>query len=488
MASRRLVIRGGLVLSGDPGEGRFEPLDLLVDDGRIAALEPTVDADADTLDAEGCLVVPGFVDTHRHTWQTAMRGICADWTLIDYFRGIRLGVSSVCTAEDVYAGNLAGALEAMDAGVTTVLDFSHCLNSPEHSDGALRGLRESGLRGTFAYGMFSVPLEDPAFSSPEERFDDARRIRETELSSDEARLRMGIALSELGLVPWEVTVGEVELARRLGVMVTAHTGSVHSSERRPEVELLESAGLLDPGQVHVHCNACTDGELDLLADRGAAVSVTPETELQMGMGFPVIERARRRDLSVGFGCDIVSNNSGDLFTQMRMGLQAERARGNQAAIDASEMPDALRLSTSDALRMATLGGAEALGLDSEIGSIETGKAADLVVVRADQLAQVPVNDPVATLVLQCSRADVASVLIGGEPMKLDGELTNHDPEAATRLVEATAERILASLEGRGGLLPPAPEGFLDLTLQAIEQNLRGAPEPATRSSRASRPS
>ena len=478
MTTARLLIKGGRVLTGDPGGGAFEPVDLLVEDGRIASVEASIEADAEVIDAAGCLVAPGFVDTHRHTWQTAMRGVCADWTLTDYFRGIRIGVSSVCGPEDVYAGNLAGGLEAVQAGVTTVLDFSHCLNSPDHADEALRGIRESGLRATWAYGMFPVPLENPAFATPEERFADARRIREAELSADEGMVRMGVALTELGLVPWEVTVGEVALARELEVLVTAHTGSVHAASRRPEVELMEAAGLLDAGQVHVHCNACTDRELDVLADRGATVSVTPETELQMGMGFPVMARAAERGLPVGLGCDIVSNNSGDMFTQMRMGLQAERARANQPNTEAQEMPDELPLRVADALRMATLGGAEAMGLDSETGSLEPGKAADVIVVRADGLSQAPVNDPVATYVLQCSAADVDTVLVAGEPLRRGGDPVGGDTGAAAGLVEASSQRIRAALEPRGGLLPPAPEGFLDMTLQAIEMNLSGAPEVA----------
>ena len=192
--------------------------------------------------------------------------------------------------EDVYAGNYVGALEALDAGVTTVLDFSHCLNSPDHADEAVRGLREAGIRGTFAYGMYPVPLAEPAF--PDVEGADRRRPPgpRAPTSPRDDLLRMGVALTELGLVRWETTVAEVELARELDALVTAHIGTVWSDRRRPEVELLHAAGLLDERQVHVHCNACSGRELDLLADAGASVSVTPETELQMGMGFPVTAR------------------------------------------------------------------------------------------------------------------------------------------------------------------------------------------------------
>ncbi len=473
---RRLLLRDGQVLVGDPGEGRFERTDVLVEGERIAALGPeaTAVSDAEEIDAEGTLVLPGFVDTHRHTWQTAMRGACADWTLLDYFRGIRLQLSSVIGPEDLFAGNLAGALEALDAGVTTLLDFSHCMNSPDHADEALRGLREAGGRAIFAYGMFPVPLTEPVFADPADRLADARRMREDELPGSGGEIEMGVALTELGLVPFEVTVAEVELARELDVLVTAHTGSVTSADRPPELELLEAAGLLDARQVHVHCNACSGGELDLLARHGAAVSITPETELQMGMGHPIIDEARARDLRAGFGCDIVSNQSGDMFGQMRLGLQTERARVNRASHERNEMPDSLPLEVADVLRIATLGGAEALGLDSRIGSIEAGKQADLILIRADGLHTAPVGDPVATVVLQCGPRDVDAVLVGGRFVKRDGRLVAGS-ESAIRLIEESRERLDAALEPRGGLLPPPLEGWFEATLEIMQANLAGAP-------------
>ena len=463
-----------MVLVGDPGDGRFERVDVVIEGGRITGLVADAPAgDARVVDAEGALVLPGFVDTHRHTWQTAMRGICADWTLLDYFRGIRLQISTAFGPEDVYAGNFVGALEALDAGVTTLLDFSHCLNSPDHADEAVRGLRDAGVRGTWAYGMFPVPLSEPAFAGPEDRLADARRVRERHFSAP-GLLDMGVALTELGLVPFDVTRAEVALARELDVLVTAHIGTVWSPQRPPEVELLHSAGLLGNRQVHVHCNACSNRELDLLADAGASVSLTPETELQMGMGFPIFARALERGLVPGLGCDIVSNNRGDLFAQMRLGLQAERARANQSALDARRMPAELTLGVRDVLRFATLGGAQALGLGSVCGSIEPGKAADLVVLRADGLHMAPLNDPVAAVVLHAGPGDVDAVLVAGEVVKEGGALVDGRAADARALVQASRERIVAALEPRGGLLPPAPEGWFEVTTQVMAQNLAGA--------------
>ena len=287
-------------------------------------------------------------------------------------------------------------------------------------------------------------------------------------------LDMGVALTELGLVPFDVTRAEVALARELDVMVTAHTGTVTSPQRPPEVELLHAAGLLGHRQVHVHCNACSNRELDLLADAGASVSLTPETELQMGMGFPIFARALERGLSPSLGCDIVSNNRGDLFAQMRLGLQAERARANQALLEDLEMPQELTLGVRDVLRFATLGGAEALGLDSVCGSIEPGKAADLLVLRTDRLHLAPLNDPVATIVLHAGPEDVEAVLVGGLVVKEGGVLTGRRAAAARTLVEQSRDRIVAALEPRGGLLPPAPEGWFEVTTQVMAQNLASA--------------
>ena len=185
----------------------------------------------EVLDAQRALVLPGFVDTHRHTWQTAMRGICADWTLLDYFRGIRLQISSAFGPEDVYAGNYVGALEALDSGVTTLLDFSHCMNSPDHADEAVRGLQGGGRARDLR--LRHVPGPAGAAGLPDAGRAARRRAARARapLRGADGLLDMGIALTELGLVPFDVTRAEVALARELDVMVTAHTGSVSNDPR-----------------------------------------------------------------------------------------------------------------------------------------------------------------------------------------------------------------------------------------------------------------
>jgi 5-methylthioadenosine/S-adenosylhomocysteine deaminase len=474
-SSPQLLIENGYVLSMDDAIGELEQGSVLVEGDRIVEVAASVHApDAERIDARGMVVMPGFVDTHRHTWQTALRAICADWTLMEYFRGIRLNISPEYTADDVYAGNYVGALEALDAGVTSILDYSHCNNSPAHADAGIAGLRDAGIRAVYAYGYYPSPVAEPAFASPAERIADARRVQAEHFSSTDALLTMGVAITEAGLLPWEDTVAEVRSARELDVLLTAHTACVWGSQSTMGVRELQAHGLLDAAQVHVHCNALSDDELRLLADAGAKVSSTPETELQMGMGHPVIGRALALGMKPTLGCDIVSLNSGDMFAQMRLGLQFERAMRNDPVIASGAMPATLALGVRDALRWATANGAEALGLDARIGSLTPGKQADLILVGGDALNMTPRPEPVGSVVVQASAANVHTVLVAGQVVKRDGVLAGVEGARVRRLADESRERIFAAVAAKGPLLPPEPEGFTDALNQLAEANLAQA--------------
>src|SRR5260370_40614891 len=164
MGGLRLLIRRGYVATMHRPIGVRSDADVLVQGDRIAAVARSLDADdAEVIDARGSVVLPGMVDTHRHTWQTLMRGICANWTLNDYFNGMRLIISPAYSAQDVYLGNYLGAVDAINSGATTILDFSHCVNSPEHGDAAIAGLRDAGIRALFGYGFFDSKPREHAF-------------------------------------------------------------------------------------------------------------------------------------------------------------------------------------------------------------------------------------------------------------------------------------------------------------------------------------
>ncbi|MEE8311713.1 MAG: amidohydrolase family protein [Candidatus Binatia bacterium] len=453
MPKRRLLIKNGHVLTMDGALGDLPGGDVLIEGDRIADVARDIPlTDCEIVDAAGGIVLPGFVDTHRHTWQTQLRGIAADWTLLDYVACMRLCYSAGYEAEDARLGNNAGALEALASGITSLVDHSHIVNTPEHADAALDGLEQSGIRAVYCYGMFGNPVREPGkpmaapgFDTPPWHFDDARRLRTTRLSSDEGLVRMGIAMNEVEAFPTDVAAAEIRFARELGIgRLSCHVAmGAHSRDARL-VERLGEAGLLGPDLLFVHGAALTDRELELIAEAGASISVTPETEVQMGMGHPVTGRVLGAGACVSLGIDIVSNYSGDMFSQMRLGLQIERFRRNAELESRGLAPRRLQFTVRDILRIATLEGARAAGLEDRVGSLRSGKQADVILIRTDALNMAPVNDPVASVVLCANASNVDSVFVAGRAIKRDGRMLDVDlPRLVSRL-EASRDRILAS--------------------------------------------
>lgn len=441
----RLVVRRGRVLTLDDALGELACADVLVDDGVIRAIGPDLRVDdAEEIDAAGMLVSPGFVDVHRHVWQTQLRTLAADWTLFDYTCRTRFGYAALYGPHDVWLGNHVGALEALDAGITTVVDHCHIINSPEHADEAVRGLVESGIRGIFCYGLFANPTLDPyaVDFEPGWRLDDARRVRARHFASDDARLTFGLAPREVTAIPFDATCAELRFGRELGARrMSCHVGMGLYDSGDGLVGRLADAGLLADDVLLVHGAALTDAELVAVARSGAAVAVTPESELQMGMGRPLTVRAPAAGVRAGLGIDVVSGSSPDMFAQMRLGLQAERALRHEHA---AGPPRRLDVAARSVLELATRGGAEALGLADRIGTLAPGKRADLVCTRTDRVGMVPATDAVGTLVWNATARDVDTVVVDGRVVKRHGTLVGVDwPRLAARL-EASSRRIAAA--------------------------------------------
>ena len=469
MAGRRTLITGGHVLSMDPSVGELERGCVLVEDDRIAAVECDIEAgDAEVIDAAGGVIMPGFVDSHRHTWQTALRGICADWTLFDYTVGMRMRISPRLTAHDGYVGNHAGALEALDAGVTTILDFSHCNNTPEHADSALQGLLDAGIRAVFAYGYFHPPMAEPHFTSHEMRLEDSRRIHRAIDALPGDLVTMGVSLTEPGLVPFADTRREVETARELGALMATHTGCVWSLPTG--LDQFAVHGLLGPDIVHVHCNTCSAREWELLRASDAKISTSPETEIQMGMGHPPIATALDLGLTLSLSCDVTSGNSGDMFSQMRIGLQFARCMANDEWSARRDDPRALAYGARDALGWATVGGARALGMDDLIGSLAPGQQADVIVVGpgGDRLNMIAPANPVGALVSQANASNVQAVLVGGKVVKRDGRLVGVDVPRLGAGIEQSCGGILERVLADGPLLPEPRPSFGDLAAPLLQ--------------------
>jgi len=440
----RILLRGGHVISMDPAIGDLPRGDVLIEDRKIVAVRPEISADAEVLDLTGRVLIPGFVDTHRHTWEASIRGVAPDATLDDYFVDILDTFAPLYTPEDVYAANLAGALECLNAGITTLVDWSHINNTPEHPDAAIRALTETGIRAQYAYGSANTSLADYWFDSKIAiPGDDVRRIRDRHFASDDGLLTMALATRGPGFCINDVVTSEWGLARELGIPITVHVAMGRLAGRFAMVKQLHDLGLLGPDTTYIHCCHLSEEEWRMVADSGGTVSVAPQVETQMGHGWPPVMKAIEHGLRPSLSIDVVTTVPGDMFTQIRAAFGAERARVNAASWQADvPVPDTM-LTARQMLELATLNGAHVAGLEHRTGSLTPGKRADLVAIDATALNVAPVHDAAAAVTLCADVSNVETVVVDGVIRKRDGRLLA-DTERARRLVEESRDRLLAA--------------------------------------------
>jgi 5-methylthioadenosine/S-adenosylhomocysteine deaminase len=437
--SKELLIKGGHVVTVDPDLGDLAVGDVLATDGVITAVGPDLrpaTADAEVIDAAGRLVIPGLVDTHRHVWQGAIGGYTPQITGAGYGPAVLTGIALRHSPDDVYAGTLWGALQALDAGITTIADWAHNDQSPAHADADLRGLRDAGIRGFFLYGGPGPATDDPNPPHPA----DARRMRDEYFASGRCgRLRMGMGLRGPAFTSAARNVQDYAFARELGLPISIHVGMAGTGRG---VSDLERDGLLGADVNYVHGNFLTDREWDLLAASGGTVTITPSTDLLMEFGtYPATGAALSRGIASGFGIDTICSAGTDLFSEMRLALAAERSRANATVISADKMAPTVDLHQRDMLRLATIDGARVWHLEDEIGTLTPGKQADIAVIDLRSPHLDGFGDPVAVMVLGAGPADVETVVVGGDVVKRDGRLAGANVEAARELMRATREHL-----------------------------------------------
>ncbi len=452
----RLLIADARIVSMDPSVGDLQG-DLLIEDGTIRAIGRDLGAvDAERFDAAGRIALPGLVDAHRHVWQTPLRSVTADWSLRDYFVGIRTHAAPLFRPEDIHTAQLAGALEMLEAGVTTVVDYSHDLLTPDHAEAAIAGLEEAGIRALWCAGFNVPPGTADGFGDAAGRAAAFRELARRRLPGRDARVVMGIAPEELALAGPDAVEDQYRLARELGARITHHVHSTRwGRDPREIADVLGPRKLLGPDVLLVHMNFTGDDEWRQVADAGAHVVFTPETELQMGMGFPSTGRARGFGLRPAIGADIVSNNGGDLFFPLRLGLQVERARADAPLLGEARIPEGASVPAREALRWGTVNGAEACGMADRIGRLAPGRAADVVLLDGQALGLLgwAGGDAAAHVVLQAHPGLVDAVLVDGRFVKRDGRLTA-DLAPVRRALEATTAFLAREIEARGGFGVP----------------------------------
>jgi cytosine/adenosine deaminase-related metal-dependent hydrolase len=439
----RTLISGGTVVSPLHLDGTR--LDVLIDDGVISQIAPHIEVpDATVIDASDMVVSPGFVDTHRHTWQSQLRGLSADWSIPEYLAGVRGTFGPRYTPDDVYAGTLLGCAEALDAGVTTVLDWAHIMNSAEHADASVQALKEFGGRAVFGHGTPNDrDIEEWYVDSVRPHPADLRRIRDQYFSSDGGLLTLAMAARGPQHTTLETSVDDWQLARELGIRITVHVGEGAWGKRHEPVLRLHNAGVTGPDTTYVHANRLSDAEFQIIAQTGGSISVAPEVEMHMGHGYPATGRALAAGIQPCLSVDVVVGVGGDMFSVMRAALAAERARLNDEAIDRGEMVERLGIRTADILRFATIEGARACGLDDRTGSLDVGKEADIVLLAPSGLNLAPLNNALGSLVLAAHPGNVDTVIVAGRVVKRNGRLLSVDIEKVRRLAEDSRDNLYA---------------------------------------------
>ncbi|NDL56252.1 amidohydrolase family protein [Phytoactinopolyspora mesophila] len=442
--THRMLLRGGHVLTMDPQVADLPQGDVLIEDDKIAAIDHHIDADAEIIDAAGHIVIPGFVDTHRHTWESAIRGCAPNATLDDYFVEVLDTFAPLYRSDDVYASNLAGALECLNAGVTTLVDWSHINNSPEHPDAAITALQESGIRAQYAYGSANTSLAKYWFNSAEViPADDVRRVRETYFAGDDGLLTLALATRGPGFCQDDVVTAEWQMARDLGIPITVHVAMGRLAGRFAMVEQLDRLGLLGPDTTYIHSCYFSDHEWQRVADTGGTISIAAQVELQMGHGWPPVNKSYQFGLRPSLSVDVVTTVPGDMFTQMRAAFGGERARVNASCWEANTaVPDTM-LTARQMLEMATINGAHVAGLEDRTGSLTPGKQADVVVIDGRSINVAPIIDPVAAVVLCADVSNVSTVIVDGAIRKRDGKLTGHVGRARD-LVESSRDYLVGA--------------------------------------------
>ncbi len=434
-----ILIKNGTLVTVDPEHGIRYDADIFVRDGEIERIGADLDApSAEVIDASDSIVIPGFVNAHLHTWESGVRGIAGNWTFLEYLDKMLGSISSQYRPVDAYLGNLFGAVQQLNAGATTVLDWFHIANSPEHTDRAIDGLEDAGIRALFAHGP---PGDDSAKwweNSTVPHPDDVRRLHRERFPSDDGLLTLAMGIRGPDYSTDEVVTHDIELARELGIPASMHIGSLGPGG----VTKLDELGLLGDDLNYVHANRLTEDEFERIGDSGGSVSTTPEVELQMGMGMPALGDALDAGAIPSVGVDIVSNVSDDLFTQTRMALQVQRGLENQSAVERNEQIQDVSPTAHRALEIATIDGARALGLEDEIGSLTPGKRADITLIDANDLNTAPVHRPVQTVVFQAGIVNVDTVLVDGTVVKRNGRMYNETARHNLERLKQSGRRIL----------------------------------------------
>jgi cytosine/adenosine deaminase-related metal-dependent hydrolase len=424
--------------------------DILIEDDKIVAVgaDLAVSEAAEVIDASGMVVMPGLVNAHIHTWQTGLRGLAGNWTVTNYLRAMHAGLATYFRPEDIYIANLVGALNQINCGVTTLVDWHHNNPTPDHSDAAIDGLEEAGIRALFLHGSAKPdpkPGQKPFGEIPMPR-GEVERLRKGRLSSDTDLVTMGLAILGPQMSVNDVVLEDFRLAREFDLIASLHHSGAQMSAPQGYVNAANE-GLISNKTNIVHGNELSDANLKLLVEHGATFAVTAEVEMQIAYGDPLTGRLREFDVPVAIGSDVESVYAPDMFAVMRTTLQMERHRYSLRHMETTgEKPHPIPVTTQEALRWATMDGAKMAHLDQAIGSLTPGKQADVTLLRKTDLNLAGIADATNGIVLHANPGNVDTVLIAGKIMKQGGRLNFDGLDAKVAMLGESSARILGEFK------------------------------------------
>lgn len=446
-ATGKYLFTGGYVATMDDSLGEFDCGAVLVEDGVITAVGRADELSApevQVIDTSDGVVIPGLIDTHRHTSLSLFRGIATDQSLVRFLPNCYLRWLPAVDIEDIHTASLVSALEAIDSGVTTLLDCVEAPSSRQHAEANLRALKESGMRAFFCYGMSDGQYEEypsgrPGWQARLAHLDDMYRLH-----NNHHLVRVGLQTSHPGLVPFDQTVREIRFAQERGMLSCSHTAPFMHTNLHNGVKELADHGLLLPGHVHIHCTSLNHHEMGLLAASGGKVSIATETEMQMGMGIPPIRACIEHGIKPTLSVDTTSIVAPDYLSQMRLALQLQRFLDNDTAHASRKAPTKIDLGVRDVLTWATCNGADAVGMADRIGTLTPGKRADLIYISSKRFLSTSAF-PLGTAILHSTPADVDTVMVDGVIRKRGGQLVGFDLDSIRAKANAGLQRAMANL-------------------------------------------
>jgi 5-methylthioadenosine/S-adenosylhomocysteine deaminase len=410
----KILLSGGCVLTLGAKTSNLTEADVLIEEGVVAEIGTRIrHRDVERVDATDTIVMPGFVDTHRHAWTSLFRNLGDG---VARAQASTAEVGDHYQAEDVYAATLIGLLGAAEAGITTVVDWSPLRPDDDLADAALQAHADAGLRTVFVTAHHEIVA------------------RLTEAAGPSTRIAFGSALP--GPSDLDRVAGEWTVARELAVRIHAHGAD---SSGHGVISEAAARGLLGEDVTLAHCFALDDADVDAIATSGASVSLSPSSEMTSGLGSPPIQQLIDRDIRPGLGIDDERLTPGDMFAQMRATISLQHATVFDLKLAGKAGLPRL-MSTRDVIRHATVDGARVAGLAGVTGSLEPGMQADVLVLRTDRPNIFPVNDPIGAVVWGMDTSNVDWVFVGGRAVMRHGVL-EADEQHARSLATAARQRV-----------------------------------------------